>query len=144
LLFCCVAAGAVAGAQAHKIPPVPETARPAVTLRSGLKYIDIVVGKGVKAERGRVVRILYTGWVDKTEVMFDFRDKPNEPLAFRVGAPDILPGLSQGVAGMRVGGKRRLLIPARLGHGGRSTTLIPANSDLTYDVELVSVSRPGV
>lgn len=143
LLLCGLVAGIALNGQAHKIPPLPEDAKPAVTLRSGLRYVDVKVGTGVKAERGRVVRILYTGWVDKTETMFDFRDKPNEALAFRIGSPGVLPGLSEGVVGMRVGGIRRLRIPAHLGHGSKGTTLIPPNSSLTYDVELVGVSRPG-
>jgi FKBP-type peptidyl-prolyl cis-trans isomerase len=129
----------------HKIPPIPETARAPVALRSGLKYIDIKVGTGVPAVKGRMVRIAFIGWVTKTQMMFDFRDAPS-PLAFRLGAPDpnVVPGLNQGVSGMRVGGKRRLIVPARLGHGSKGTKLIAPNSDLTYDVELVSVARPGV
>jgi FKBP-type peptidyl-prolyl cis-trans isomerase len=116
-----------------------------VVLRSGLKYIDFKVGTGVPAVKGRMVRIAFTGWVTKTQLMFDFREPPN-PLAFRLGTPDpnVIAGLNEGVAGMRVGGKRRLIVPARLGHGSRGTKLIPRNSELTYDVELVSVARPGV
>jgi FKBP-type peptidyl-prolyl cis-trans isomerase FkpA len=129
----------------HKIPPIPETARAPVALRSGLKYIDIKVGTGVPAVKGRMVRIAFTGWVTKTQLMFDFREPPN-PLAFRLGTsdPNVITGVNEGVAGMRVGGKRRLIVPARLGHGSRGTKLIPPNSELTYDVELVSVARPGV
>jgi FKBP-type peptidyl-prolyl cis-trans isomerase len=142
-LFLLTACG-LAEAQ-HKIPPIPETARAPVVLRSGLKYIDIKVGTGVPAVKGRMVRIAFIGWVSKTQLMFDFRDAPS-PLAFRLGTPDpnVVAGLNQGVAGMRVNGKRRLIVPARLGHGARGTKLIPPNSELTYDVELVSVARPGV
>lgn len=129
----------------HKIPPVPETARAPVVLPSGLKYIDIKVGTGVPAVKGRMVRIAFTGWVTKSQLMFDFREAPN-PIAFHVGKPDpnVVAGLNEGVAGMRVGGKRRLIVPARLAHGSRGTKLIPPNSQLTYDVELLSVARPGV
>jgi FKBP-type peptidyl-prolyl cis-trans isomerase FkpA len=136
--------GAVAEAQ-HKIPPVSETARAPVVLPSGLKYIDLKVGTGVPATKGRMVRIAFIGWVTKTQLMFDFRDAPN-PLAFHLGTPDpnVVPGLNAGVAGMRVGGKRRLIVPPKLGHGARGTKLIPPNSELTFDVELVSVARPGV
>ena len=66
--------------------------------------------------------------------------------AFHLGTPDpnVIAGLNEGVAGMRVGGKRRLIVPAKLAHGSRGTKLIPPNSELTFDVELVSVARPGV
>lgn len=129
----------------HKIPPIPETARAPVVLPSGLKYIDIKVGTGVQAAKGRMVRIAFIGWVTKTQLMFDYRDPPS-PLAFHLGRPDpmIVRGLDEGVVGMRVGGKRRLIVPAKLGHGSRGTKLIPPNAELTYDVELVGVARPGV
>jgi peptidylprolyl isomerase len=129
----------------HKIPPIPETAHAPVVLPSGLKYIDIKVGTGVPAAKGRMVRIAFIGWVTKSQLMFDFRDPPN-PLAFHLGQPDpnVVKGLDEGVVGMRVGGKRRLIVPAKLGHGSRGTKLIPPNAELTYDVELVSVARPGV
>ena len=58
--------------------------------------------------------------------------------------PNVVKGLDEGVVGMRVGGKRRLIVPAKLAHGSRGTKLIPPNADLTFDVELVSVARPGV
>jgi FKBP-type peptidyl-prolyl cis-trans isomerase len=137
-------AGGLADAQ-HKIPPIPETARAPVVLASGLKYIDIKVGTGVPATKGRMVRIAFIGWVTKSQLMFDFRDPPN-PLAFHLGRPDpnVVKGIDEGVAGMRVGGKRRLIVPAKLAHGSRGTKLIPPNADLTFDVELVSVARPGV
>jgi FKBP-type peptidyl-prolyl cis-trans isomerase len=92
-----------------------------------------------------MVRIAFIGWVTKTQLMFDFRDAPN-PIAFHLGTPDpnVVTGLNQGVVGMRVGGKRRLIVPAKLGHGSQGTKLIPPNSELTFDVELVSVARPGV
>jgi FKBP-type peptidyl-prolyl cis-trans isomerase len=142
-LFVLIACG-LAEAQ-HKIPPIPETARAPVVLPSGLKYIDIKVGTGVPATKGRMVRIAFIGWVTKTQLMFDFRDAPN-PIAFHLGTPDpnVVAGVNQGVVGMRVGGKRRLIVPAKLGHGSRGTKLIPPNSELTFDVELVSVARPGV
>jgi FKBP-type peptidyl-prolyl cis-trans isomerase len=135
---------AVAGVAAqHRIPPLPENAPEAVRLPSGVSYVDLRVGTGVEAEKGRVVRILYTAWVTKTEFMFDYRDTPGDPLALRLGGGGVIRGLGEGIAGMRVGGKRRLLIPAKLGHGARGTRRVPPNSHLTYDVELVGVSRRG-
>src|SRR5215217_644695 len=84
----------------HKIPPLPETARAPVVLPSGLKYIDIKVGTGIPAAKGRMVRIAFIGWVTKTQLMFDFRDAPN-PIAFHLGTPDpnFVTGLNQGVVG---------------------------------------------
>jgi FKBP-type peptidyl-prolyl cis-trans isomerase len=126
----------------HKIPPLPPTAEKPVKTPSGLTYIDIVKGTGVEAEPGRVVRIHYIAWVTKTQYMFDYRDAATGPLAFRIGAGGVLPGLDQGVRGMRVGGKRRLLIPPRLGLGSHRSERVGPNSSLTYDVELVAVAKP--
>jgi FK506-binding nuclear protein len=128
----------------HKIPPLPDTAGAPKTLPSGLTIIELKVGTGVPAEKGRMVRITYTGWVSKTEVMIDFRDNRTGPLAFRLGGGGPLKGLELGVYGMRVGGKRRLILPPKLGHGSQVTRAVPANSELTYEVELIAVSRPGV
>jgi len=126
----------------HKIPAPPPTAEKPVKTRTGLTYIEIVKGTGVEAEPGRVVRIYYTAWVTKSQFMFDYRDAATGPLAFRIGAGGVLPGLDQGVRGMRVGGKRRLLIPPQLGLGSHRSQRIGANSALTYDVALVAVARP--
>ena len=97
-----------------------------------------------RRNKGRMVRIYFTGWVTKTQVMFDYRDAHTGPLAFRLGEGTSVKGLEYGIYGMRVGGQRRLIVPPRLGHGSHPTTLVPANSQLTYDVELVSVAKPGV
>jgi FKBP-type peptidyl-prolyl cis-trans isomerase len=143
LVCCCAVLPAAVLIGQHRIPELPPTAGKPVTLRSGLVYIDIHKGRGVQAQRGRIVRILYTAWITKTQFMFDYRDDRSNPLAFRVGSGGLIDGLEQGVVGMRVGGKRRLIIPSRLGHGEKGTTRIAPNSDLTYDVELVAVARPG-
>ena len=66
-----------------------------------------------------------------------------DDVSFRVGEGGVIRGLEEGVVGMRVGGTRRLLIPARLGRGTHGSARVPPNSDLTYDVQLVGVSRPG-
>jgi FKBP-type peptidyl-prolyl cis-trans isomerase len=126
----------------HRIPALPPTSGKPVKTRSGLTYIDMAKGTGVEVEPGRVVRIYYTAWVTRTQYMFDYRDAASGPLAFRLGAGGVLPGLEQGVRGMRVGGKRRLLIPPHLGLGNRGSQRVPPNSALTYDVEVVAVARP--
>jgi FK506-binding nuclear protein len=140
-----VLALAVVVSAQHKIPPLPDTAGAPKKLPSGVTITEIKVGTGVPAEKGRMVRIYFTGWVSKTQVMFDYRDEHTGPLAFRLGEGTIsVKGLEYGIYGMHVGGQRRLIIPPRLGHGSHPTTLVPANSQLTYDVELVSVAKPGV
>jgi FKBP-type peptidyl-prolyl cis-trans isomerase len=128
----------------HKIPPLPDTAGTPKKLSSGVTITDIKVGTGVPAEKGRMVRIYFTGWVTRTQVMFDYRDERTGPLAFRLGEGTSIKGLEYGIYGMHVGGQRRVIIPPSLGHGSHPTTLVPANSQLTYDVELVSVAKPGV
>lgn len=128
----------------HKIPPLPETASAPQKLPSGITIIELKPGTGIPAEKGRMVRIVYTGWVSKTQVMFDFRDDRTGPFAFHLGQGGLIEGLELGVYGMRVGGKRRIIVPPRLGYGSRATRAVPARSELTYDVELVSVARPGV
>lgn len=142
--FALAALIAVPASAQHKIPPLPETAGKPVRLRSGITIIEIQPGSGVEAVKGRMVRINYTGWVTKTQVMFDYRDEHTGALAFRLGEGKIIKGLELGVYGMKVGERRRIIVPPRLGHGSQPTTLVPANSQLTYDVELVAVARPGV
>ncbi len=106
---------------------------------SGLYYQDIEVGHGATAISGRVVGVLYRGWLpDGT--LFDSRLNAADPLRFRLGVGIVIPGWDEGVAGMRVGGQRRLVVPSQLGYGNRSMGIIPANSVLVFDLELVSVT----
>lgn len=104
---------------------------------SGLRYADLVAGTGPEARPGREVAVHYTGWLtDGTQ--FD-SSVGGDPFVFPLGAGRVIPGWDEGVAGMRVGGKRKLVIPAALGYGSRRAGPIPANSTLVFDVELLEV-----
>lgn len=116
-----------------------------VQLPSGLAYIQIKEGMGAPAVAGGLVSVHYTGYLAADSTQFDTSfDDPYQPLSFTLngtgpGAP--IRGFNDGIIGMRVGGKRRLFIPAALGYGAAgSPPNIPANADLIFDVELFSVS----
>jgi FKBP-type peptidyl-prolyl cis-trans isomerase len=106
---------------------------------SGLEYIDVVVGSGSEAQAGQKVTVHYTGWLTNG-TSFDSSRTRNSPFTFNLGRGQVIKGWDQGVAGMRVGGQRRLLIPAELGYGaGGAPPVIPPNARLIFDVELLKV-----
>jgi FKBP-type peptidyl-prolyl cis-trans isomerase FkpA len=106
---------------------------------NGLQYIDVVAGAGDEARAGQNVTVHYTGWLTTGQQFDSSRDR-NQPFAFRLGAGNVIQGWDQGVAGMRVGGQRRLIIPADLGYGTRGAPgAIPPNATLIFDVELLRV-----
>jgi FKBP-type peptidyl-prolyl cis-trans isomerase FkpA len=112
-----------------------------------LTVIDQKVGTGVEAKAGMDVLVHYTGWLydehakDKHGAKFDSSYDHGAPFNFTLGAGRVIDGWDQGVAGMKVGGKRTLLIPAALGYGARGAGAdIPPNASLVFDVELVDVS----
>ena len=101
---------------------------------------DLAAGSGATAGNGDVVKVHYTGWLtDGTK--FDSSLDRGQPFAFRLGDGRVIQGWEQGVAGMQVGGKRRLTIPPELAYGDRDVGggLIPANSTLIFEVELVGI-----
>jgi FKBP-type peptidyl-prolyl cis-trans isomerase FkpA len=105
---------------------------------SGLQYHDLVVGKGEEARKGQEATVHYTGWLpDGTK--FDSSKDRNEPFSFRVGGRMVIAGWDEGVAGMKVGGTRKLVIPSNLGYGARGVDIIPPNATLVFDVELLGV-----
>lgn len=118
--------------------PPPVSAQATVTA-SGLKMIDIKIGSGDEAQKGKTVSVHYTGWLaDGTK--FDSSLDRGQPLSFVLGAGQMIPGFDEGVAGMRVGGERRLIIPPNLAYGAQGRPpQIPANAELTFDIQLVSV-----
>ena len=106
---------------------------------SGLKYEDLNEGDGEVATKGQRVTVHYTGWLldgDK----FDSSLDRNDPFAFSLGAGQVIRGWDEGVAGMKIGGKRRLTIPPQLGYGAAGAGgVIPANATLVFDVELLAL-----
>jgi FKBP-type peptidyl-prolyl cis-trans isomerase len=105
---------------------------------SGLYYEDTKVGDGATAERGQQVSVHYTGWLPNG-VKFDSSRDRGKPFVFQLGAGRVIAGWDEGVAGMKVGGTRKLVIPPTLGYGSRAIGPIPPNSVLVFDVELLGV-----
>src|ERR1700687_3537052 len=114
-----------------------------VKTESGLQYWDIVVGTGAVAKEGDRVRVHYTGWLS-TGKKFDSSVDAGRPFTFALGNGEVIRGWDEGVAGMKVGGKRQVHIPPELGYGegGTPDGTIPANAALIFDVQLLSVQEP--
>ncbi|MET0982613.1 MAG: FKBP-type peptidyl-prolyl cis-trans isomerase [Telluria sp.] len=134
------AAAAAAAGAAQPVPPAPTGPQ--------LEIVDRVVGKGKEATSGSEVQVNYTGWFHKPFSKngrgrkFDSSlDAGRTPLEFRLGAGSVIKGWDQGVAGMKVGGKRTLIIPSQLAYGKRGAPggMIPPDTDLIFDVELLGV-----
>jgi FKBP-type peptidyl-prolyl cis-trans isomerase len=138
-------AGFAAAQAAAKKPAAPNTSAPTkvtgdgVKTASGLQYWDIKVGTGTVAKEGSHVRVHYTGWLT-TGKKFDSSVDAGKPFDFRIGNGDVIKGWEEGVAGMKVGGKRQLRIPPQLGYGANGYPgVIPANATLIFDVQLLGV-----
>ncbi|HEX6977621.1 MAG TPA: FKBP-type peptidyl-prolyl cis-trans isomerase [Patescibacteria group bacterium] len=103
-----------------------------------LKIEDIKVGTGDEAVSGKKVTVNYVGTLTNG-TKFDSSIDRNQPFTFNLGAGEVIQGWDKGVSGMKVGGKRKLTIPASLGYGNRDMGTIPANSTLIFEVELLKV-----
>ena len=138
--FCLALAGC-----APKAPALPASAGSVDTLQ----VVDQSVGTGAVAAAGQAVTVHYTGWLydaskpDQKGTQFD-SSRAGQPFQFELGAGQVIPGWDHGVAGMKVGGKRRLVIPATLGYGDAGAGgVIPPGATLVFDVELLDAGPPG-
>jgi FKBP-type peptidyl-prolyl cis-trans isomerase FkpA len=106
---------------------------------SGLGIEDVAVGDGTVATAGQKVTVHYTGWLSDGR-KFDSSKDRNTPFVFSLGGGHVIPGWDEGVAGMKIGGTRRLTIPPALGYGARGAgSVIPPNATLVFEVELLGV-----
>jgi FKBP-type peptidyl-prolyl cis-trans isomerase len=105
---------------------------------SGLKYTDEVVGTGASPSPGKTVAVHYTGTLQDGTKFDSSRDR-GTPFEFKIGMGEVIKGWDEGVMTMKVGGKRKLIVPPELGYGAKPNGPIPANSTLIFDVELLEV-----
>jgi len=126
-----------------------EAARPAgnityatsdtVTTESGLKYVDVVVGPGLSPQKGQTCIMHYTGWLPDGTKFDSSRDR-EQPFEFSIGFGRVITGWEEGIASMKVGGRRMLIIPSKLGYGSQgSPPVIPPNATLVFDVALLGL-----
>jgi FKBP-type peptidyl-prolyl cis-trans isomerase len=106
---------------------------------SGLQYQDVAPGNGDEARDGQVAVVHYTGWLTDGTKFDSSRDR-GQPFSFPIGSGQVIPGWDEGVAGMKVGGRRKLVIPASLGYGDMGAPpVIPPGATLVFDVELLEL-----
>jgi peptidylprolyl isomerase len=118
-----------------------QEAKKTETTASGLKFVDVVVGKGASPTAGKMVKVHYTGTLENGK-KFDSSVDRNEPFSFKIGVGQVIQGWDEGVMTMKVGGKRKLIIPSKLGYGARGAGgVIPPNATLLFDVELLEVAK---
>jgi FKBP-type peptidyl-prolyl cis-trans isomerase len=140
------ACAALALAIAAAVPPIERAdaaTNQVIEMPNGLKYTDTKTGDGATATSGNKVSVHYTGWLYNNGAKgtkFDSSVDRGQPFQFTLGAHQVIAGWDEGVAGMKVGGKRTLIIPPELGYGARGAGwVIPPNATLMFDVELLGV-----
>jgi len=116
--------------------PSPSASTGTTTMPNGLQIQDIIIGTGAAAKAGDLVTVHYVGTLTNGQKFDSSRDR-GQPFQFILGTGMVIKGWDQGVAGMKVGGKRKLVIPAELGYGAQANGPIPANSTLIFEVELL-------
>ena len=110
-----------------------------ITTASGLKYVEIAEGTGDTPSKGQTVSVHYTGTLESGKKFDSSRDR-NQAFEFQIGEGQVIKGWDEGLSTMKVGGRRKLIIPADLGYGARGAgTVIPPNATLIFDVELLKV-----
>ena len=118
---------------------IPQVAGDTITTASGLKYVEMTVGTGAAPQAGQVVQAHYTGWLTDGKKFDSSRDR-GQTFAFPLGQGRVIRGWDEGIASMKVGGRRLLIIPPTLGYGERGAGgVIPPNATLVFDVELVGI-----
>jgi peptidylprolyl isomerase len=121
--------------------PANVNSRNYTTTSSGLQFASIRVGEGPAVQKGQVVSVHYTGWLENGE-KFDSSFDRNKPFQFKVGEGKVIKGWDEGVAGMKKGEVRQLKIPANLGYGARGAgSKIPPNAPLVFQVELLDIVK---
>ena len=111
-----------------------------ITTKSGLMYEDKTIGDGFQAKAGDLVSVHYTGWLEDG-TKFDSSKDRNQAFRFNLGAGMVIKGWDEGVAGMKIGGIRKLTIPSELGYGSRGAgSVIPPNATLIFEIELLAVN----
>ena len=117
----------------------PATMEGEVKTGTGLRYVDLAVGTGRSPAQGQTVTVHYTGWLTNG-TKFDSSVDRGSPFQFKIGVGEVISGWDEGVASMKVGGKRKLIIPSNLAYGARGAGgAIPPNSTLVFEVELLDV-----
>jgi len=142
------ALSALSAAAQPKIPASLPPAEGKMVTQYTMRYIEVKVGDGKLAEAGKVLFVHYTGWLydpatpDGHGKKFDSSVDRNVPFPFLLGSGKVIKGWDEGVAGMKVGGKRTLVIPPQKGYGERGAGgVIPPNATLLFDVELIEVKK---
>ena len=100
---------------------------------------DIIVGQGAEAVKYSIITVNYTGWLEDGTKFDSSLNSGREPLRFTLGAGQMIQGFDQGITGMKVGGKRKLTIPPNLGYGSQDKGIIPPNSTLIFELDLLIV-----
>lgn len=144
LLIVAIAIPACSQKESQPVPEKsaePQTPAGAVKTASGLSYTDLVAGTGAAPTSGKNVTVHYTGWLEDGK-KFDSSLDRGQPFVFRIGAGEVIPGWDEGVMSMKVGGKRKLIIPAQLGYGAAGAGgVIPPNATLIFEVELLDAAQ---